>query len=185
MLFPVKTISDPELGEIIFRRNTKARNYIIRISQKKVKVTIPCFGSFRKAYQLFQQNKDKVLSKIEQQNKVSASLSEKEILRLKELAKSSLPQKLAELASEHGFRYKICKIGKSRSAWGSCSSSGTIILSCYLMLLPENLIEYVLLHELCHTVHPNHGADFWSLMDVHTAGKAKLLRKELRKHHIP
>jgi predicted metal-dependent hydrolase len=53
------------------------------------------------------------------------------------------------------------------------------------MLLPPHLIEYVLLHELCHTIEMNHSQAFWNLLDRHTGGKAKALKKEIRGWRIP
>jgi predicted metal-dependent hydrolase len=99
-------------------------------------------------------------------------------------AKQYLPAEMQRLAQHHGFHYQQVKIRKSKTRWGSCSSKGIINLSFYLMLLPSHLIEYVLLHELCHTVEMNHSAAFWSLLDSHTHQRAKLLRKELRRYHI-
>ncbi|MDR0540592.1 MAG: M48 family metallopeptidase [Dysgonamonadaceae bacterium] len=100
-------------------------------------------------------------------------------------AKQYLPAELQRLARLHGFHYSRVKIRKSKTRWGSCSSKGIINLSFYLMLLPLHLIEYVLLHELCHTVEMNHSAAFWSLLDRHTQRPAKDLRKELRNYYIP
>ena len=66
------------------------------------------------------------------------------------------------------------------SRWGSCSATGSINLSCYLMLLPPHLMDYVLLHELTHTREMNHGPKFWEILDGLTEGKAHKLRAELR-----
>jgi predicted metal-dependent hydrolase len=100
-------------------------------------------------------------------------------------AQQYLPAEMQRLAQLHGFQYRQVKIRKSKTRWGSCSSKGIINLSFYLILLPSHLIEYVLLHELCHTVEMNHGPNFWALLDRHTRNRSKLLRKELRSYHIP
>jgi predicted metal-dependent hydrolase len=104
---------------------------------------------------------------------------------LRDRAQQLFPAEMQRLAQLHGFHYQQVKIRKSKTRWGSCSSKGTINLSCYLVLLPPPLIEYVLLHELCHTVEMNHSPVFWALLDKHLQGRAKMLRKELRKYHIP
>ena len=184
MLIPVKLLIDSELGEVLFRRNTNSNSYTIRICQGKIKVTIPFIGDYKTAYRFFLQNRDVLLTKMKTQSR-PAPLSEMEIWKLKESAASVLPGKLASVAKKFGFRYQICQIGQSRTAWGSCSVSGKIILSCYLMLLPEKLIEYVLIHELCHTVHPNHSAAFWTLVNKYTAEDMYSLRSELRNFRIP
>ena len=94
-----------------------------------------------------------------------------------------LPARLATFAKQFGFSYKRVSIRSSQSRWGSCSSSGTISLSFYMMLLPEHLVDYVLLHELCHTREMNHSASFWALMREVTGGKSDLWRKEIKEYH--
>lgn len=185
----IKHLQDSELGEILFRRNNRAKRYIIRYGRKGISVTIPCLGSLKEAERFFLKNRSKLATlreKIDKQTRCEyPDIGTQELLLLKEKAVAYLPEELARLAKAYGLHYQSCKIGKSRTHWGSCSISGTIRLSLFLMLLPENLIQYVLLHELCHTVHHNHGEDFWALLDKCTEGKAKQLRKELKKHFIP
>lgn len=89
-----------------------------------------------------------------------------------------LPVRLDELAKQHNFKFVKVGIRKSKSRWGSCSSINHINLSLYLMRLPNHLIDYVLLHELCHTVVKNHGPKFYELLEK-VSGDAILLRKEL------
>ena len=96
-------------------------------------------------------------------------------------AKEVLPQRLKELAEENGFTYSRCTVRNAHSRWGSCNVKGNISLNVSLLLLPGELIDYVLLHELCHTVEMNHSERFWALMDKVTApAKAKDLRKRLK-----
>lgn len=99
---------------------------------------------------------------------------------LKKKAQSYLPLLLDELARHYGFVYKRVKITGSKSRWGSCSSAGSINLSCYIMLLPPHLMDYVLLHELAHTREMNHGPRFWELLNEMTEGQAKVFRTELK-----
>lgn len=99
---------------------------------------------------------------------------------LQKKAQAYLPPLLQELAEHYGFTYKKVKITGSKSRWGSCSATGSINLSCYLMLLPPHLMDYVLLHELTHTREMNHGPKFWEILDGLTEGRAKTLRAELR-----
>ena len=102
------------------------------------------------------------------------------IRALKKSAQTYLPLLLSELADHYGFKYKKVKITGSKSRWGSCSATGSINLSCYLMLLPPHLMDYVLLHELTHTKEMNHGPKFWEILNDLTEGKAKTLRAELK-----
>ena len=99
-------------------------------------------------------------------------------------AKRVLPDMLSALAKQYGFSFAEVKINSSKSRWGSCSSKGSINLSFYMMLLPEHLVKYVLLHELCHTKEMNHGTKFWKLLDSVSENKAKLLASETKKHSM-
>lgn len=99
---------------------------------------------------------------------------------LKRNAKIILPPRLYQLSLRHNLPYKSVKINSSNGRWGSCSTRRSINLSCYLILLPGHLIDYVLLHELAHTREMNHGEGFWALLDELTEGKAQFLRQELK-----
>lgn len=101
---------------------------------------------------------------------------------LRRNAKIILPPRLYMLSGQHCLPYKSAKINSSRGRWGSCSASKAINLSYFLMLLPKHLIDYVLLHELCHTREMNHGDRFWELLNGLTHGKALELREELKQY---
>lgn len=100
---------------------------------------------------------------------------------LRQEAAKLLPQRLDQLASKFGYDYSGVSIKKLKSRWGSCNHQQHISLSLFLMLLPWQLIDYVLLHELNHTKHLNHSASFWAEIENHMPN-AKQLRKELRIH---
>lgn len=104
---------------------------------------------------------------------------------LRKEAKRILPARTDELAKKHGFSFSEVKIQSSKTRWGSCNQKKIINLSFYLLLLPQELIDYVILHELCHTKEMNHSPRFWEWMDKVTAGKAKNLRNEIKKYAIP
>lgn len=97
-------------------------------------------------------------------------------------AKELFPQRVAQLAAGCGFTYGNVAVKKIKSRWGSCSHQNNINLSVYLMQLPDYLVDYVILHELCHTVEKNHGPKFWALLDKHTGARAKLLAKEMKRY---
>lgn len=104
---------------------------------------------------------------------------------LRKEAKRILPDRTKQLAANYGFTYLEVKIQSSKTRWGSCSRAQSINLSLYLLLLPYHLIDYVILHELCHTKEMNHGVNFWIWMDRVTNNKSKEHRAELKKFHMP
>ena len=98
-------------------------------------------------------------------------------------AKKFLPQRVEELAGKYGFSYRKVFVKNAKTLWGSCSSKNNINLNLNLMRLPEKLQDYVILHELVHTVHRNHGPQFWGFLD-HYFGNARSMAKELKKYKI-
>lgn len=104
---------------------------------------------------------------------------------LRKEAKRLLPARTLHLAEKHGFKFTEVKIQSSKGRWGSCSRAQSINLSLYLMLLPAHLIDYVILHELCHTKEMNHGVNFWRWMNRVTDNKSDQLRAELKTYHMP
>lgn len=82
-------------------------------------------------------------------------------------AKNYLIPRAIHLADYHGFRFKKIFIRDTKTKWGSCSSLHNIGLNYRLIKAPVFIIDYVILHELCHTVHFNHSPDFWALVEKH------------------
>ena len=72
---------------------------------------------------------------------------------------------LRRLASQHGFAVNRVTIRAQRSRWGSCSSKGNINLNSRLMFLAPEVVRYLFIHELCHTVHLNHSPAYWALVE--------------------
>jgi hypothetical protein len=98
-------------------------------------------------------------------------------------AKKYLPVRLNELSRKHQLPYNRVIIKNNKSRWGSCSQKDNINLSLHLMRLPDHLIDYILLHELAHTLHKNHGRQFWKSMEK-ICPNAKSLDKEMRGYRI-
>lgn len=95
-------------------------------------------------------------------------------------ASSYLPKRLYELANKFNFRYNKVSLKTPKTRWGSCSFVNNINLNINLMTLDYELIDYVLIHELCHTVEKNHGEKFWVLVQ-NCMPNAKEIRRELKK----
>lgn len=98
-------------------------------------------------------------------------------------AKECLPGRLSEFSQIAGLPYRKITVRNTVGRWGSCSGYNDISLSLHLMRLPDHLIDYVLLHELCHVAHKNHGPKFHDLLDRLTSGCHQSLRKELRQYN--
>lgn len=95
-------------------------------------------------------------------------------------AKAYLPERVEELARQHGLNYKKVAVKNTKTRWGSCSHDNNINLNLHLMRLPEHLIDYVILHELAHTKVKNHSAKFWQLLDELTNNQARALDREMK-----
>lgn len=118
-----------------------------------------------------------VIGSLEVQNELRRGV----IDALRREARGYLPRRLDFLAQKHGFSYKTVKFSHAGTHWGTCKPDGTITLNIALMKLPFDLIDYVIIHELAHTVHANHGQDFWKLVakiDPNYKQKSKKLKLE-------
>jgi predicted metal-dependent hydrolase len=114
---------------------------------------------------------------IEKQKKSHAdlqSLTWDELSELKMLAKSYLPHRTMELALELGFSYRSVSCRHQKSRWGSCSHRNDISLNIELMRLPPPLRDYIIVHELTHTIHKHHQDAFWSYLEKVFPGALKL-----------
>lgn len=98
---------------------------------------------------------------------------------MREQAENLLPKRLRDLADKHGFDFASVSVRNLKARWGSCNSKQEITLNLYLMQLPWDLIDYVLIHELTHTKAMHHGPDFWSIFEAALPG-AKKKRSELK-----
>lgn len=99
---------------------------------------------------------------------------------LRRKAEKNLVARLRELAAARGFTFNRVLIRTQRSRWGSCSSRGTISLNQKLLFLPQELVDYVILHELVHTRCPNHSPEFWRQVALQVPDVAQR-RREMRR----
>ena len=163
-LFPVKekVHIDPVLGEVRLRKSARARRISLRVHPRRgVLVTVPFCAPYALGVTFLESRREWVLAALERAAARNADLPEGEdIESLRAKAKAALPPRLAEFAARYGFRYHRVTIKHNTSNWGSCSSKGNINLNLNLMRVPVPLQDYILLHELTHLRHPDHGPAF-------------------------
>jgi len=184
---PKKIVQIKDIGEVhLFKtKNAKSMKILLR-PNKPPRVTIPYRLPF-KAGELFlfaktgwiKQN----LPKIREIEKNISSLNKEEIKILREKAKNILPNKVENFSEIYNLKYKKLFLKNLKSRWGSCSSQNNINLNIHLAKLPEELIDYVILHELAHIKEKNHGKEFWGFLEK-LSPHAKQLDKKLKKFSI-
>ena len=109
----------------------------------------------------------------------NVTVDEKVVKRIKRATKKLVERKLKEFNSHYNFSFARVSIRAQKSRWGSCSDKGTLSFNVKIFCLPENLQDYIIVHELCHLGQMNHSPAFWELVGK-TIPEHKTLRKELR-----
>ena len=164
-----KIYRDPQSGDVVFRKSTRSRSISIRVHPVKgVSVSVPYIVPYSVAQAFFHTRRQWILETMARQKekyKDVPLVSPQEVEALRRQAKAVLPPRLAELAQRYGFVYKRVTIKHNASNWGSCSSRMNINLNLNIVRLPKVLQDYVLIHELCHLKHQDHGHAFHLLLE--------------------
>lgn len=156
-------LSDPATRLIRARRKTLS----IRITQEgDLEIRAPLGmpkgeieAFLKEKAQWIETHRAKVLAEYAQGQE--APLGEEEILTLAEQMRQGLPEKLNRHAASMGVTFGRVTIRCQQTRWGSCSSRGNLNFNCLLMLAPEEVLDYVVVHELAHRKQMNHSALFW------------------------
>ena len=172
---------------VLFQKSKRAKRVGIFIRDSKgIRVVVPTQTSFKKALEFVYLKKDWIqrslvkIEQIEKRNRVfrDASLSINEAD-----ANKRLKDRLYYLANEHGFKYNKVSVRNQRTRWGSCSYKNNISLNIKLVLLPQELIDYVILHELVHTRIHNHSDQFWADLDSYVRN-SKVIAKRVKMNNL-
>jgi predicted metal-dependent hydrolase len=183
-----KTLNIPPLDDVVFSQSERAKRISISITPfKPVRVAFPRRISFKKARAYLIENIDWAKKSLDYTRKVEAEhiTTVSDLPRVgRAKAARILKARLRELADRHGFSYNRVTIRSQKSRWGSCSERNNISLNAALTRLADELMDYVLLHELLHTKTKNHSRAFWAELDRLVGGSARALDRRLRKHHL-
>ena len=89
-----------------------------------------------------------------------------ELLQLTKMAKQIIPPRVAHFAKLMNISYGRVTIRHQKTHWGSCSSAGNLNFNCLLLLAPEEILDYVIVHELSHRKEMNHSPAFWANVEA-------------------
>jgi predicted metal-dependent hydrolase len=171
-----------------FIRHPRARRYVIRVRPDgSVRVTVPRWGSRRHA-ELFAEEQRSWIQRQQAALRATATgrlaYTPEAIGALRRRAAFELPDQLRRLAARHGLHVSRISVRNQRSRWGSCSPSGHICLNWRLILMPDGVRDYVLIHELMHLRRLDHSRHFWRLVEHACPGHADARRWLRENRHL-
>ena len=172
-----------------FVRHPRAKRYLIRVkADGSVRITVPRWGSQRHAERFVEEQRpwiERQRALITKQGNRRLAYTPEAIEELRQQASIELPAHLYHLADYHGLAVSGVSIRNQRSRWGSCSPRGHISLNWRLVLMPDDIRDYVLIHELMQLRRLDHSRHFWRLVE-HAYPNYQKARKWLRdnKHLI-
>jgi predicted metal-dependent hydrolase len=173
----VKTWEVPDIGPVAVAVSDRARYARITISRDgAVKLILPRRVSLKQGRRYLESGRAWIRRHLQQVRAAQADPA-----RGRVQARKLLVERLNALARVHGFTYRKVFVKNQRTLWGSCSSANNINLNVNLTRLPDELRDYVILHELVHTRHKNHSRAFWEALN-RIVGDGKKLQRQLRQY---
>ena len=136
-------------------------------SEAEVIIRAPKWMSNREMAEFVEKHQafiDKNIARMKKRKEMLAGIQKITDTELEELvaeAKRVIPQRVEHYASIIGVDYHRITVRNQRTRWGSCSSKGNLNFNIALMMVPANILDYVVVHELCHRLEMNHSAKFW------------------------
>ena len=151
----------------------------------KIAVTMPKGFSVEKMENFILEKSEWILEKIKIMEKkdfnpVFHNFSRREYKKLKNQALIPAERKIEELNKYYGFSYNKISVRNCCSRWGSCSEKKNLNFNYKIIFLPEDLLNYIIVHELCHLGEMNHSKRFWSLVEK-TVPDYREMRRKMRK----
>ena len=175
------------VGPVLFEHSRRAKHLVITVKPVTgIRVAVPYGVSLEKAERIVYQKTawiQKQQAKIQRVRRKYGALLHDSRRLSKAASRRKLVSRLNDLSVNHGFEYNKVFIRNQRTRWGSCSARNNINLNLKLALLPDALIDYVILHELLHTRIKNHSRKFWAEMD-RIVGNAKKYAKKLKEYGL-
>ena len=153
----------------IIRSNRKTLS--IELRSGEIIARVPMRMKEKEIYQFIDSKKtwiDKHLTKLNERQKILDDLkpyTQEEIKNFTLQAKLDIPKRVEFYAEKIGVTYNRITIRSQHTRWGSCSSKGNLNFNCLLVLLPDEIIDSIVVHELCHRRHMNHSAKFYAEID--------------------
>ena len=141
------------------------------MTDNRVLVKAPYGTTERTVQEFLLSKKDWITKHLEKQNREEEKaeslglLSADEIKQIKKQARRVIPQRVEYWANKIGVTYGRIAIRLQSSRWGSCSVDGNLNFNCLLVLMPPEILDSVVVHELCHRRHMNHSKDFYAEID--------------------
>ena len=172
------------MGDVVLRQRWTTSRISLSVKPTgEVRLSYPRLVSSAKALRFLEEKTEWVLQmrkRMAERAMRGADYAPAQIEAMRRDAKRVLPAMVECLANRYGFSYGRVTIRATRSKWGCCTSQNNLSLSLFLMTLPTHLQEFVVLHELCHTVHHNHSAEFHALLNKVTEGREAELNRQLK-----
>ena len=204
-----RIVPHPLFGDVLYIKRMGCRRLRVLISPRKgIRVSVPFMTGFGEAVKFIEENSSRIMASLERLRHKSATgkiaINTQEdngnLTEIRKRAKAILPARALELSENMNRKFKIADetgkinhnpfsfnriaIKNNRTNWGSCSSKRNINLNMHLVNLPQELMDFVILHELCHLVYPNHGKEFHALLNAACNGKEKLFNSKLREYRL-
>jgi len=178
-----KTIHIDDLGPVLFVSSTRAKRLSITVKHDQtIRVTRPRGMSVAAAEKFLRSKLTWVKKHIARLKRIDRSPGCLPFVN-RAKAKAILAARLAYLAQKYAYTYNKLFLRNQKTRWGTCSAKNNIGLNANLLRLPEELQDYVILHELVHTRHKNHSREFWAEME-RLLGDTKQLRKKLKTYKL-